>query len=157
MAVIDNGTRVNFDSGAFREIDHTKGRCDLVYNAVMGEVINDAILILIEQFVRTGDRECILEAMRQFICKNYEDPYTGYLELSIHYAEGASKYEERNYEKGLPLHCYIDSGLRHYIKHLREDTDERHDRAFLWNMASALYCVDFTPDFIDLPFAKKGE
>ena len=77
------------------------------------------------------------------------------LEVSKHYEDGCNKYGERNWEKGIPLHCYIDSGVRHYIKWLRGDNDEPHDRAFLWNMLGALWTHDYHPEYCDLPFSKE--
>ena len=67
------------------------------------------------------------------------------------------KYGDRNWEKGIPLHCYIDSGVRHYLKFLRGDTDEPHDRAFVWNMLGAIWTHKNKPELIDLPFATEGK
>ena len=150
--VIDGGARTTFETGAVREIDDTKGRCDLVYNAVIGEVFNDEIPVLLENFVRTGDRDNIIRAIRAFIVRAYVDAATAYLELSKHYAEGAKKYSDRNMEKGIPHHSFIDSGMRHYAKWLRGDVDEPHDRAFLWNLVTLLYMVDYHPELNDLPY-----
>ena len=69
------------------------------------------------------------------------------------FERGAVKYADRNWEKGLPLHSFIDSGVRHYFKFLRGDTDEPHDRAFMWNLIGALRTQLVHPDLIDLPFA----
>ena len=33
--------------------------------------------------------------------------------LAIHYQKGCNKYGERNWEKGIPISKYLDSGLRH--------------------------------------------
>ena len=80
------------------------------------------------------------------------DEVTLLLEVSKHYEEGAKKYSARNWEKGIPLHCYIDSAVRHYLKFLRGDDDERHDRAFVWNLLGALWTQLHKPELIDLPF-----
>ena len=53
------------------------------------------------------------------------------------------------------LHCYIDSGVRHYLKYLREDNDEPHNRAFVWNMLGAIWTIENKPEFIDIPAAKE--
>ena len=52
------------------------------------------------------------------------------LEVSIHFEEGAKKYGDNNWRKGIPAYCYIDSAVRHYLKWIRGDNDEPHDRAF---------------------------
>ena len=77
------------------------------------------------------------------------------MRLARHYEAGSRKYSERNWEKGIPLHCYIDSGVRHYLKFLRGDTDEPHDRAFVWNMLGAIWTHLHRPGCIDLPFAQE--
>ena len=80
---------------------------------------------------------------------------TMYLEVSKHYEDGAKKYAERNWEIGIPLHCYIDSGVRHLLKYFRGDTDEPHDRAFVWNILGAIWTINNMPELNDLPCSKK--
>lgn len=54
--------------------------------------------------------------------------------LAEHMAEGASKYAERNWEKGLPLSSFIDSAQRHLYDLQEGLTDEDHAVAMLWNI-----------------------
>ena len=122
---------------------------------VVGEVFRDDILNNVNGYVRSGDRKLLVEALKEFSEKRYGDLYTAMLEVSKHYEDGCNKYGERNWEKGIPLHCYIDSGVRHYIKWLRGDEDEPHDRAFLWNMLGALWTHGYHPEYCDLPFGKE--
>ena len=85
-------------------------------------------------------------------------PIGAVLEVSKHYEEGAKKYAERNWEKGIPCHCYIDSAVRHLLKWLDGWDDEPHDRAFLWNMFCLLWTVQRKPELNDLPYTQqKGE
>ena len=77
------------------------------------------------------------------------------LEVSVHFEQGAAKYGEHNWEKGIPLHCYIDSALRHLMKCIRGDDDERHDRAFVWNILCAIWTVNNKPELNDLLAAKE--
>jgi hypothetical protein len=65
------------------------------------------------------------------------------LEVSKHFEEGAKKYGENNWQKGLPVNCYLDSAIRHYLKYRRGDTDEDHARAFCWNVMCCIWEVDF--------------
>lgn len=154
--LVDGGSRTTYVGGGMREICEDKGRCDLVYNTVFSKIFNDPIFAHIELFIRTGREESIYDAIKMFIKDAYDgNACDAYLELAKHYQAGAEKYAERNYERGLPCHTYIDSGLRHYVKWLRGDTDEPHDRAFLWNMVSLLYTLYFKPEFNDLPYNKK--
>ena len=37
---------------------------------------------------------------------------------------GAEKYDDRNWEKGMPLSVYMDSGMRHLYKFLEGHRDE---------------------------------
>jgi hypothetical protein len=75
---------------------------------------------------------------------------TAMIEVSKHYEDGAKKYAENNWKKGMPLHCYLDSGVRHCLKHLRGDTDEPHDRAFVWNMLCLIWTYIHKPELDDI-------
>jgi hypothetical protein len=66
-----------------------------------------------------------------------------FLEVAKHFEEGAKKYGDNNWRKGIPVYCYIDSALRHYLKWLRGDDDEPHDRAFVWNILCCVWEVDY--------------
>ena len=154
MEIKDSGKRREFSSGAVRDINEGKGRCDLLPLGVIGEICGNAILFFISEYIRTGDKKWLSKTIKNFSDVRYGDLNTAILEVSKHYEDGCNKYGERNWEKGIPLHCYIDSGVRHYIKWLRGDTDEPHDRAFLWNMLGALWTHTYKPEFCDLPFNK---
>lgn len=67
------------------------------------------------------------------------------------------QFENMQFLKPIPLHCYIDSGVRHYLKFKRGDTDEPHDRAFIWNMLGAIWTHSNKPELIDLPFKEEKE
>lgn len=49
------------------------------------------------------------------------------------YEKGASKYDARNWEKGIPLSVFVDSALRHGLNASFGYDDERHDIAAAWN------------------------
>lgn len=146
---IDTGTRREFDSGAVRDIDQTKGRCDLLPLAVVADMIGDTSGILNDLDHAVHGKDVILStqsAMRTFIKTRGWTMADAILEVSIRYKEGAEKYDERNWEKGIPIHSYFDSAIRHYIKYITGWTDEEHDRAFLWNLMSALWTYDNLPE-----------
>ena len=71
------------------------------------------------------------------------DSNTMFLEVAKHFEEGAKKYGENNWQNGIPVHCYIDSAVRHYLKWLRGDMDEPHDKAFVWNLMCCIWEVDY--------------
>jgi hypothetical protein len=47
---------------------------------------------------------------------------------------GKMKYGTRNWEMGMNLSVFADSGMRHLIKHIMGFTDEPHLDAALWNL-----------------------
>ncbi len=61
------------------------------------------------------------------------------IRLAKHYQNGAKKYSERNWEKGLPLNSYIDSALRHLITYLEGCREEDHLAAAAWNIACLIH------------------
>lgn len=150
--VLDGGQRTQFAGGGVREIDPTKGRCDLIYNSFFTDITHDFIFNFIEQFVRTGDKFYLIKATSQIIDTFYDCWQDAYLDLSKHYANGANKYAERNMEKGLPFHSMVDSALRHYVKALRGDEDENHKAAVIWNLTTLMYMVENKPEMNDLPY-----
>jgi hypothetical protein len=59
--------------------------------------------------------------------------------LAKHTENGATKYGDRNWEKGQPIMSYIDSALRHLFKHIEGHRDEDHLAAALWNIAGVIH------------------
>jgi hypothetical protein len=53
--------------------------------------------------------------------------------LAVHFENGAKKYGIRNWEKGMPLSQFLDSGLRHGFQVLEGAVDEPHTEAAIWN------------------------
>lgn len=153
MEIKDSGDRRNFETGAVRDIAEGKGRCDLLPLKEVGTLLyNDMVLYNVGNYVVSGDSRFIYQAIEEFCAHCELKLTTAILEVSKHYEAGSKKYAERNWEKGIPLHCYIDSGVRHYLKFLRGDDDEPHDRAFIWNMLGALWTQTNKPELVDLPF-----
>lgn len=155
MEIKDGGTRREFETGAVRDCAENKGRCDLLPLDVIANLTEDIIFARINRYVRTGNLQNLECAIHGFIQDYTGDVYSAILEVAKHYEEGAKKYAERNWEIGIPLHCYIDSAVRHYLKYRRGDDDEPHARAFLWNILGAWWTHINKPEMIDLPFADK--
>lgn len=156
MEIKDSGVRKEFELGAMRDIGEGKGRCDLMPLQDIGDFLGDIILQEIGAYVYEGSTMSLERAIDEFVTEVLKrNFYEMLLELAMHYELGANKYEERNWEKGMPLHCYIDSGVRHYLKYKAGIADERHDLAFLWNMFGAIWTHNNLPKAIDLPF-KEG-
>lgn len=156
----DSGNRTVFNTGAVRDIQDEKGRCDLlplgVVAGLMEDVCADNILTLINKFMYTGETMPLYDAIMNFVKMEEKTMPQFVLDLSMHYKQGSEKYGERNWEKGIPLHSYIDSGVRHFLKHIDGQTDERHDLAFIWNMLGAIWTMEHKPEMIDIPFEMIG-
>lgn len=159
----DSGAREEFNSGAVRDIDEQKGRCDLVPLEVVADLFSagDCVSVSLKhigQYIYDGHTASLISAMNNFILNVLcTDVPTAILEVSMLYKQGLEKYGDRNWEKGIPLSSYINSAVRHLMKYLRGDADERHDRAFLWNLLCAVWTQHHRPECIDLPFANKRE
>lgn len=155
MEIKDSGTRREFSTGAVRDVDDNKGRCDLLPLDVVGLYLKGRyrnILDHIDCFVRTHNWNHLMKAIETFCEENYVgDDATMILEVAKHFSDGCRKYGERNWEKGIDVHCYVDSGVRHLLKHMRGDTDEPHDRAFVWNMLCCIWTMRHHPELNDLP------
>ena len=142
--ILDSGNRRQFDTGAVRDIQEGKGRCDLlpldVVAWVLGENIDaDAVMDAIHLFEICGHTAHLFEALELFRAMWGIPMETLLIEVSKHFEEGCKKYGERNWQKGIPTSCYIDSAVRHYLKWLRKDKDEPHDRAFCWNILCCIW------------------
>jgi hypothetical protein len=152
----DSGSRTEFSTGAVRDIQKGKGRCDLMPLGVVAVLMNDGVVHALAAFKNTGDTLHLEEAVKIFAEAHQWNIPTMLLEVSKHFEEGAEKYGENNWQKGLPAKCYINSAVRHYLKWLRGDTDEHHDRAFCWNVICACWTCKHRPELNDYAPGKLG-
>jgi hypothetical protein len=148
----DSGSRREFSTGAVRDIQEGKGRCDLMPIHVIANLLDnltggDYVLREIATFAKYGKTLNLYYALTGFAEMAFNGSLeTMILETSKHYEEGAKKYGENNWQKGLPVNCYLDSAIRHYLKHRRGDKDEPHDRAVVWNIMCCIWEVDYRRD-----------
>lgn len=156
----DSGERRVFESGAERDISEGKGRCDLLpldsIALLFASKEIKRILSLIEKFKQSKDADDLARAIEMFGLAKEVPIQTIILEVSLHYEDGAKKYAPNNWMKGMPLHCYIDSGVRHLLKYCRGDKDEPHDRAFVWNMLGAIWTIEHLPELDDIEIPTIG-
>lgn len=152
--ILDSGNRREFESGAVRDIQEGKGRCDLLPLDVVSIVLEKIpfgsayeVFTHIDKFQNTGRGGHLVDAL--FSASIFVDIPTMLLEVAIHFEEGAKKYGDSNWQKGIPVRCYIDSAVRHYLKFLRGDKDEPHDRAFCWNILCAIWTCKHKPELND--------
>ena len=155
MAILSTGKEMRkFKNGAVRDNVEGKGRCDLLPFRILWKLTGDDIYKYADDYIYTGQLCHIADALNSFISRYYNGCWeTAILDVSKQYEDGAKKYADRNWQRGINLHCFIDSGMRHYLKFKRGDKDENHDKAFVWNMLGALWTQDNHPDLCDLPFA----
>ena len=158
--LVDSGVRKDFGTGAVREIVDGKGREDLLPLDIIARFTKDDILLKLDTFRNEKrDLNLLWEAYELFAIRRYGDDYpngvdylaTSFLEVSKQYEDGARKYADDNWRKGISTHCYLDSAIRHYFKWLRGDKDEPHDRAFMWNILSLIWTLVHVPSVDDLP------
>lgn len=78
-------------------------------------------------------------------------PACAILRVARHFEAGAKKYSDRNWEKGIPVHSFIDSALRHLMKYLDGQNDEDHLCAAAWNLLCAMWTEEKRPELQDIP------
>ena len=124
--ILDSGDRTEFATGAVRDMREGKGRCDLMPLEVVAHMFTEnpydeePVLNSISDFKGTDNTDYLYDALVSFCKANYHGFVpTMLLEVAKHFEEGAKKYGENNWQKGIPVKCYIDSAVRHYLKWLR--------------------------------------
>ena len=154
----DSGNRREFESGAVRDMQEGKGRCDLMPLEVVAKCLTptanlenpDLVIGNIALFQTSGYNNTfyLYQALHYFAEKAYNGCIaTMLLEVAKHFEEGAKKYKEDNWRFGIPVKCYIDSAVRHYMKWHRGDNDEPHSRAFVWNLMCCIWEANFSEDW----------
>ena len=80
---------------------------------------------------------------------------------------GAVKYGDRNWEKGMPLSRYMDSAMRHVTQYLEGYRDEDHLIQAAWNLLAAVHVEEMVrrgllpkelcdlPNYLPAPTARK--
>lgn len=150
----DSGNRREYETGAVRDIQEGKGRCDLMpldvvagFFRVGGNDEAAKVIDRIYEYQISHSVDYLVAVMMDFMKGDgFNDLVTALLEVSKHFEEGALKYGENNWQKGIPESSYIDSAVRHYLKWLRVDDDERHDRAFVWNIMCLIWTHEHITD-----------
>ena len=153
MEIKDSGNRTEFESGAVRDMHEGKGRCDLLPLDVVNNVFFDddrdyvaGVFNYLNNFQNSGDVGYLFVSLALFSGQHWNGPETMFLEVAKHFEDGARKYGDNNWRKGIPVNVYIDSAVRHFLKFLRGDTDEPHDRAFCWNLLCAAWTCKHKPE-----------
>jgi hypothetical protein len=67
------------------------------------------------------------------------------------YAEGAAKYGDNNWTKGMPASDTMNHALRHINLWLSGDKTEDHLAHAAWNLIAIMHFEELKPDCIDVP------
>lgn len=158
----DSGKRDSFATGAVRDGQIGKGRFDLLPLEALQLVANryddeklmyfshyDLVELAIcsaRGYLDGHEMEQLEDCLTYLFRALAEDPagkfYEGCFEAIQQVAKvfelGAAKYAARNWEKGIPTFRYMDSGLRHAMKHLAGYDDEPHLAQATWNFLCLL-------------------
>ena len=82
--------------------------------------------------------------------------------VGMHLANGATKYGDRNWEKGQPLSRYLESLERHLNYIQLGDESEDHESAVIWNMMAFMHTKEMiergvlSKELNNLPSYNKG-
>lgn len=150
--ILDSGERREFETGAVRDCAEGKGRFDLVPLKIFGHIYNDRIIMALGECLelyeskKTGYKEETVYLLQIVFRSAVEKMFDGnwikaIMELAKHFEEGAKKYDDNNWKKGIPVRCYFDSACRHYAKWVDYQDDEPHRRAVLWNIICAIWTI----------------
>lgn len=78
-------------------------------------------------------------------------PHAALLRVSRHMEKSLVDHEERNWERGLPMHCFLDSAMRHIFKYMDGRVDEDHLAAATTNLLMAMWTEIHLPEMQDIP------
>lgn len=65
-------------------------------------------------------------------------PFNALQEVAIVYERGGRKYEDRNWEKGIPTWTFLSAAARHLHKAINGIADEPHLPMAAWNLLCAI-------------------
>lgn len=115
VTIKDSGDRTQFPSGAVRDMREGKGRCDLMIMEVLCRMYDrhdgkNSVFDHILHFQETNSTHHLIHALDRFALDTYGTTEkiayaTMFLEVAKHFEEGAKKYGENNFKKGIPVHC----------------------------------------------------
>jgi len=66
--------------------------------------------------------------------------------------EGSRKYEDRNWEKGMPFSVLIDHALTHLVAYMKRESDEDHLGHAFWNIMALIHFESARPYLDNRPY-----
>ena len=73
----------------------------------------------------------------------------GLREVARTCAEGAQKYSDYNWEKGMPVHDLLNHAIAHVYQFLAGDRSEPHLPHAAWNLLAAIHSAELWPQLND--------
>jgi len=73
-------------------------------------------------------------------------PPCAILRVSVRFEEGAAKYDDDNWKKGIPLKSFINSATRHIQEYMDGQDNEDHLCAAAWNLLCAMWTEEKKPE-----------
>jgi hypothetical protein len=70
-------------------------------------------------------------------------------------AEGAKKYGDHNWQKGIPASVMLNHAIRHLYLYLAGNRDEDHLAHAAWNVLGVCHFEEALPAMIDVPGRKE--
>lgn len=132
------------------DLKNIEGYCALAA-AIVRQVCKDYIAV--EKKLLHGDADGDSGSLIRAVCcyarATHKDIFALMLDVAKHFENGALKYGEHNWQKGIPVSRYVDSALRHLMKDLAGETDEDHAAAFVWNCMCAAWTMKHLPKMDD--------
>jgi hypothetical protein len=153
----DSGKRQSFTSGARRDIQEGKPRFDLIpidaLNDYQKDMLGGADLWeLVDKTMPPSVEEEPEESTILTVLTGRDDftfPHPDYRpdliphlminRLAHLYGRGARKYDDNNWQKGIPLRRIYASMFRHMILWAAGDTSEDHLAAVIWNATALMW------------------
>lgn len=81
--------------------------------------------------------------------------HIGYRRLAETYAEGAAKYNDNNWRKGIPCSNLINHAIAHLNAYLAGDNSEDHLAHAAWNLFAIMENEELRPKMNDLYFRQE--
>ena len=117
------------------------------YGAVMNEATNNDLTRFATGAVRGSDAEGVRYDLI---------PLAGLRRLAATCAEGARKYGDYNWQKGIPASVMLNHAIRHAYLWLAGDTSEDHLAHAAWNLLAVCHYEETLPEMLDIPTRKRS-
>jgi hypothetical protein len=132
------------NKNSIKQSKFESSRFDLMPLEVVCHILNprgnlDKVVRDIANFMKYNETGYLYSAIESFQSMAYRNScYTMLLDVSKYFEE-----YKNDWQKGTPVNQYINAAIQHYLKWFRGDTDEAHDRAFVYNLMCCIWEADY--------------